>query len=728
MEQALPKKRPVGESSCLGATSTKKAKHSTTTSTSTREKLELIYDLEQQPSSNAFWAGRVFPSTGAKDRAQRRLLPPMGVSMLGDHYTEWLDPDVVTSNVCDWLRFAVVANAALITREFKEENTIRHMLKDDVNMKLHLSRGAVSIDINATTFFRVGSMRYGSWTLYGHLLRYLDEYGYNIDRATSQRSHVLTFVTSKLPLLQIAYVNEHTTPTDGDGAMQKALFTIVDHSLIIFDVIRGALYGYDGFNCNVPANSNAGKMALSIGRNCGQKLRQLIKHNDAIRMHVLGAIHKENMTFFRDVGIHDAIVTMESLFNVLDIDTRVCDIDEYNILYETNHRNNTIRRGLNVVNVDMKNIEGMFDHFVGRVYGKNGKLNDPQVFHHNVAAACCLLSLCYGGRSMGVLASDEISPMQLNLLDDIDDDERDNIKTLISMCTIDNMVVVRSTCKDPSLRSTVDVGNVHIDNTTIIPRIILWDMLFESYKRVSNVTSMSCDSRFAFFKLLEVTREWLYEYFRLKRDDIDWLAYPLYIDGIQLNIRMVTRTTQQTSDVRQPISDIYEMMKVECANCVNTHTTVPSTGTHVLRRFYVSIAFALYAQGSTTMGAFIRVNLGHRSGDSTHSYDHIRVINECNDIVHTTRDVSCVSTTVFDTTVGGLMATILDMKGDMAKMAKLLADRDELFDFRLKYLEERVSELEADVSNVQHSNFLMHDHVDTLNRLEWRVEDLEAKK
>lgn len=728
MEQAPSKKRPGDDSMPSTATTNKKVKHATTTSSHTRDMLEAMYDLQLQPACNAFWAGRVFPSTGAKDRAQRRLLPPMGMSMFGEPSIEWISPDVVTPDVCQWLRFVITANATLITREFKEENTIRHLLKDDIDMKLQLSKGAVSMSVDATTFFRVGSMRYGSWTLYGYLLQFLHSYGYNTDRYGTQRSHILTFVTSKLPLLRMQYVMDHTPNHDDGGALQMELCKTVNDSLTIFGLVRDALYGRDGHVCNVPANSDAGKMALSVGRNCGQKLRQLIKHNDTIRTRVLGDIHKDNADYFHGIGITGSVVTMQLLFNAFDVDMRVCDIDEYNILYETNHRNNTIRRGMNVVNVDMKNIERMFDHFVERVYGKNGKLNDPQVFHHNVAAACCLLSLCYGGRSMGVLASDEISPMQLNLLDDIDDDERDNIKTLISMCTIDNMVVVRSTCKDPSLRSTVDVGNVHIDNTTVIPRIILWDMLFESYKRVCNVSSVSCDARFAFFKLLEVTRDWLYEYFRLKRDDIDWLAYPLYIDGIRLNIRMVTRTTQQTSDIRQPISDIYEMMKVECANCVNTHTTVPSTGTHVLRRFYVSIAYALYAQGNTTMGAFIRVNLGHRSGDSTHSYDHIRVTGECNRIVHTTRDTSYVSTAVFDMTVAGLMATILEMKGDMAKMAKLLANSDELFDCRLKHLEERVSELEADVSNVQHSNFLMHDHVDTLNRLEWRVEDLEAKK
>jgi hypothetical protein len=253
-------------------------------------------------------------------------------------------------------------------------------------------------------------------------------------------------------------------------------------------------------------------------------------------------------------------------------------------------------------------------------------------------------------------------------------------------------------------------------------------MLFSSYKRVHNTSSLPCDSRFAFFKLLEVTREWLYEYFKLKCNNIDWLAYPVYVDGTRMNIRMVTRTTQQTSDIRQPINDVYEMMKSECINCVNTHTSVPPTGTHVLRRLYVSIAFALYAQNKTTMGAFIRVNFGHRSGDSTHAYDHIRVIGGDGAIQQPVCDDTYISRRIFDTTVSGLMASILEMKDDMAKMASLLADSDRVFDGRLRWLEERVSELEADVSNVQHSNYLMNDHVDTLTRLEWRVDDLEGKQ
>lgn len=725
---ATTNKRHADESKLPVTGPSKKPKHPTTTASRTREKLEAVYDLELQPACNAFWTGRIFPSTGAKDRAQRRLLPPMGVSMLGEPAIEWLDPDVVTPDVCQWLRFVTTANATLISREFKEENTIRHMLKSDVNMKLNLSKGAVSMDVDATTFFRVGSMRYGSWTLYGHLLEFLSSHGYIIDRQGTQRSHVLTFVTSKLPLLRILYVMDHVTQHNKDDALQKELCITVNDSLTTFGLVRDALYGHDGSVCNVPAHSNAGRMALSVGRNCGQKLRQLIKHNDTLRTHILGDIHKTNVKFFHDLGISESVITMELLFNALKVDTRVCDVDEYNVLYETNHRNNTIKRGMNVVNVSMNNIDVMFDHFVKLVYGTNGSIEDPQVFHHNIAAACCLLSLCYGGRSMGVLTSDEITPMQLNLLDDIDDDERDNIKTLISLCTIDNMIIVRSTCKDPSLRSGVDISNVHIDNTTIIPRIVLWNMLSDSYSRVYDVASGSCDSRFAFFKLLEVTREWLYEYFKLKCDDIDWLTYQVFVNGVRMNIRMVTRTTQQMSDVRQPVNDIYEMMKIKCSDCVSTYSHIPPTGTHVLRRLYVSIAFALYAQNKTTMGAFIRVNLGHRSGDSTHSYDHIRVINRVNNVEHTAPDVPCVSSTVFDTTIGGLMATMLEMKSDMAKMATLLANSDEIFDYRLKYLEDRVSELEADVSNVQHTNFLLCDHTDTLKRLEWRVDDLEGKQ
>lgn len=725
MDQPQPKKRPSDESTS-STTTTKKARFNTRTSSHTRGELEALYDLGFQPACNAFWTGRVFPSTGSKDKSQRRLLPPMGISMLGEPPIEWIHPDVVPDSVCLWLGYVTAANATLISREFKEENTIRHMLKNDIDMKLHLKKGETNVDVDATTFFRVGSMRYGSWTLYGHLLQFLASHGYTFDRQDSQRSHVLTFVTSKLPLLMIRHTMDCTTRRDGDGTLQKELCRVIDDSLTMFGLVRDALYGHDGSDCNVPANSDAGKMALSVGRNCGQKLRQLIKHNTTFQTHVLGDIHNDNISYFRALGVTESVVTMELLFNALHIDKRVYDIEEYNTLYEMNNRNNIIKRGMSVVTVNMKNVENMFDYLVECVYGKHGDANDPDVSHRNIAAACCLLSLCYGSRSMGVLACDEITPMRLNLLDDLDETEKGNMGSLISMCTIDNMIAIRSTCKDPSFRSVVNSDDIHIDNATVMPRIVLWEMLYDSYKRVHVSPSMSCDARVMFFKLLEMTRAWMYEYFRLKCDDIKWITYPVCINGHTTHIRMVDKTTRQISDVRRPIDDIYGMMKDMCMTFVPKHTGVPSTGTHVLRRLYVSIAFACYAGNNTTMSAFIRVNLGHRSGDSTHAYDHIRVIGHVSRTDNSTRNGRYISTQVFDATVGGLMATILEMKAHMAQMAVLLSNSDEVFDNRLKWVEERLDTNEADVSNLQHSNYLMHDHVDTLRRLEWRVDDLEG--
>jgi len=726
MNQTQPKKRASDEP-VPSTSAAKKAKFTTRTSSRTRWELEAIYDLGLQPAYNAFWAGRVFPSTGSKDRSQRRLLPPMGISMLGEPPIEWIQPDVVPSDVCLWLGYVTAANHTLITREFKEENTIRHMLKNDIDMKLHLKKGETNVDVYATTFFRVGSMRYGSWTLYGHLLQFLTSHGYTFDRQDSHRSHVLTFVTSKLPLLMIRHTMDCITRRDGDGALQKGLCRVIDDSLTMFGLVRDALYGYDGSVCDVRANSDAGRMALSVGRNCGQKLRQLIKHNTEFQTYVLGDVHNKNISYFRALGITDSIITMELLFNALDIDKRVYDIEEYNTLYETNNRNSTIRRGMNAVTVDMKNIEDMFDSLVECVYGTNGSANDPMICHRNVAAACCLLSLCYGSRSMGVLACDEITPMRLNLLDDLDETERGNMGSLISMCTIDNMIAIRSTCKDPSFRSVVNSADIRIENATVMPRIVLWGMLYESYKRVNVSSSVSCDVRVMFFKLLEMTRAWIYEYFRLKCDDIKWITYPVCIDGHTMHIRMVDKTNYQTSDVHRPLDDIYEMMKATCTACVTKHTDVIPTGTHVMRRLYVSIAFARYASNNTTMSAFIRVNLGHKSGDSTHAYDHIRVtgrIRRDDQSIHSGRYISA---DVFDAAIGGVMATILEMKAQMAQMAVLLSNSDEMFDNRLKWMEERLETVEADVSNLQHSNYLMHDHVDTLRRLEWRVDDLEAK-
>lgn len=669
-------KRPADASLHLVSGPTKKNKYYFTTSKSTREKMELLYDTELQPMHNSFWAGPVFPSKGAKDRSQRRILPPMGVSMLNGPYIEWLEPDITTPNVLEWMRFVLVANADLIKREFEEENTIRHMMKEDKDLKLHVSRGAVSMDIDTNVLFRVGSMRYGSWTLYGRLLMFLHEHKYDVDRS-AQISHVMTFVTSKLPLLQISYAMNHTNGDDA-GALQLALYKTIDDCLTIFILVRDALYGYDGTVCHVSAHSDAGMMALSIGRNCGQKLRQLIKYNELIRTHLLGSVCESNVEFMSQVGISDSIITMETLFRSLHVDTRVCDVLDYNATYEETQRSNVIKRGMNVVHVDMTNIECMFDHFVKRVYGDGGNVSDPQISHENVASACCLLSMCYGGRSMGVITADKITPMQMDVLDSINETERENFKSLISMCTIDNMITVRGTMKDPAFRANADVGDIHIDNTTVMPRVVLWDMLMGSYERVYNTDTESrdpypCNPWFAFFTLLKETREWLYEYFRLKCDTIEWMSYQVSIDGKQLDIKMVNRTTQHSNDVRKPMSDIYDMMKIECTKCVTAYTNVPPTGTHILRRFYVSIAFAKYAHNETTMSAFIRINLGHKSGDSSQAYDQIRV-NGANE----TQQHVCN---------GLCMSLIADMKSEMAMMRSELDELTSMATARFEKLE-----------------------------------------
>lgn len=718
------KKKRKSESSSSHTWARKKAK--TTTDSGTRDKLEVLYDLELQPPCNGFWTGRVFASTGAKDRAQRRLLPPMGVSVFGAPKLGWLEPISSTADVCDWLRCVLKLNGHVICREFREENTIRHQLKEDESMKLHLKMGASHMDVDARTFFRVGSMRYGSWTLYGRLLMFLDKHGYDVDRAGSQRSHVLTFVATKLPLMYIKHVMEHDCDDDQEQLQLKLLKT-VDNSLTCFALVRNALYGYSGNRCGVAANSNAGIMALSVGRNCGQRLRQLIKENEMIQKHVLGDIHETNKDAMCEMGVTTNVLSMHTMFKALQVDTRIRDIDEYNALYESRHRTSTINRGMHVIEVEKQDVMCMFDDLVKRVYGSNGAADDPQIFHGNVSSASCLLSLCYGGRSMGVLACDEIVPMQLRVLHDLDQNEHESIMNLIAMSSIDNMVVIRSTCKDPAFRANADVNAVNIDEATNMPRIILWDLLYESYKRVYPDRDVTYSARVIFFKLLESTRAWLYEYAKLKRGDIEWITYPLHVDGVEMTIRMINRTKHHIHDIRQPVNDIYEMMRGTCTDVMTRHTEIPPTGTHVMRRLYVSIAFSRYAQGTTTMGAFIRVNLGHRSGHSSHSYDHIRIVSETDDEESSTCGTSCVSKCDHDKTVSGLMATILEMKGDMTKMATMIADGDELFDGRVKWLENRVSELEADVSNLQHTNSLMNDHVDTVTRLEWRVSDLEAK-
>ena len=669
-------KRPAGASRHLVSGPTKKNKYIVTTKKHIREKMELLYDTELQPMHNSFWAWPVFPSKGAKDRAQRRILPPMGASMLDEPYIEWLEPDVITPNVLEWLRFVLVANADLIKREFKEENTIRHMMKEDKDLKLHVSRGPLSTYIDACTLFRPGSMRYGSWTLYGRLLMFLHEHKYDVDRS-AQISHVMSFVTSKLPLWQISYVMNHTNGDD-DGALQLALYKTIDDCLTIFNLVRDALYGYDGTVCHVSAQSDAGIVALSVVRNCGQKLRQLIKYNEVIHKHVLGNVHASNVEYMKQVGIVDEVITMEIVFRSLRVDTRVLDILEYNNAYEASQRSNVIKRGMNVVHVDMTTIECMFDYFVKRVYGDGGNANDPQISHENVASACCLLSMCYGGRSMGVLTGDKLTPMQMDVLDDISDAERENFKSLISMCTIDNMIIVRGTMKDPAFRLAYDTGDVHIENTTVMPRVVLWDMLLESYERVYKTQTESCDLYpydpcFVFFKLLKETREWLYEYFRLKCDTIEWMSYQVTIDGKQLDIKMVNRTTQHSDDVRKPMSYLYEMMKAECNECVTVYTNVPISGTHILRRFYVSIAFAKYAHDETTMSAFIRINLGHKSGDSSQAYDHIRV----NVAKHTPQTVCN----------GSCMSLIADMKSEMVKMKSEMDELTSMVTARIGKLE-----------------------------------------
>lgn len=620
-KRSLPSEDGIGL--LASVSTTKRAKHSRLVKKSTRNQLEAFYDPVIQPKANAFWPGRIFPSKDLKDESQRRLFPPIGMSFMSGSDYEWLDPDVITSKVCDWLRFVTTANVDLICREFEEENMIRSLMKDDPDMKMRMSDGTTTIYVAASTYFREGSIHYGSWSLYGRLLMFLDKHGYITTRSMITRSHVLSFISTSLPSVLISYAESHANDTVGD--MQCAIACAIDNMLTAFVVTRNALYGYDGQTCKLPADSVVGKMALTVSRNCGQRLRIFIKHDDLIKKYVLGEIHPLNRVCLGELGITGPPITMSSLFTALRVDERVRDMPEYWDTHEEMAGERMVSKGFDVTIVPIDAVHALVDELVKHVYEERDDSLQPNINMDNIGHACCLIEVLYGGRCMGVLGCDAIMPFDAcNDANDINND-RECIKRLIDACSIDNMLVVRSTCKDYKLRGVVDSSKLGLDVAGSCTRIALWGMLAESFRRVYPNHAYNLDGSFEFMRLLQWTRRFIRTDI-YTNGDADWTCYKTMNGDFPIMIDVIDNPDRSVSNFRSCMPIVYTLMKNVCNDVLGKYTKIPLSGTHALRRLYVSIAYARYADEKMTMASFIRVNLDHISSTSSHAYDNIRVV------------------------------------------------------------------------------------------------------
>ena len=695
---------------------------------STRSHLEVLYNPAIQPPSNGFWPGKVFESKNFKDEAQRRLCPPLGMSFLSGVDYEWLEPDVVTPNVCDWLRFVTKANVDLICREFKEENVIRSMMKDSPELKLHMTDGVYTMYVPASTYFREGSVHYGSWSLYGRLLMFLDNHGYETTRSMINRSHVLSFITTRLPGLMISYAKSHAS--EAYGELQHALAHSVNDMITMFVVARDALYGYDGRKCKIPVDSVAGGMVLTLSRNCGQRLRSFIKQNDMIKKHVLGSIHSANVDRLALIGLQGPVITMNSLFNALRVDQRIRDIQEYWDAHEEKAGNKMVSKGFDVTIVSIDSVHALIDEMVKCLYTKCDGLLNPAVTTANIGFACCLIAILYGGRSMGVLGCDEIT-----LFDDSSDANdhargRECLDRLINLCSLDNMLVVRSTCKDYKLRGVVDSSGLGLEHAGSCTRIALWEMLVESFERVYPDSDNECSGATAFFCLLQASRLIIHKDMYIDGDD-DWKTYKYYVfDNFHIGISVLDNPDRSVANFRSRMSNVYTAMKTVCNNVLGKHTDIPLSGTHALRRLYVSIAYARYADEKMTMASFIRVNLGHHSSSSSHAYDNIRVIG-CQEKPSSVEDDEQKSVIEsLNDEIAVLKSEMRDMKAHMDELRKeneMLTGNSELAYVSRMIFDKRIDANENQIETINQRDYLMADHIDTLRRLEWRVDDLEAK-
>lgn len=729
----VPSKRPVppttGAGLSAGMSTVKRAKYSCLVKKSTRNHLETFYNPVDQPPSNGFWPGTIFPSKNAKDEAQRRLFPPLGMSFLSGVEYEWLEPDVVTPNVCDWLRFVTNANRDLICREFEEENVIRSLMKNDPDTKLRMSNNVTTMYVDASIYFRDGSVHFGSWSLYGRLLMFLDRRGYELTRSMITRSHVLSFVSTRLPSLMVSHA-----VSNANGVLsheQRAVAQVVNDMITMFVVTRNALYGYDGDECKVPVDSVAGKMALTVSRNCGQRLRSFIKHDNTIKTCLLGPIQPDNVDRLALLGLRGPSITMNLLFDALRVDQRLRDIQEYWDAHEEQASDKIVSKGFDVTIVPVDAVHALLDELVKHLYIECDGLLSPAVTDGNIGYACCLIAVLYGGRSMGVLGCDEITPLGDSSDADDQSDGRDCVKRLVNICSLDNMLVVRSTCKDYKLRGVVDSSGLGLDDAGSCTRIALWEMLVESFHRVYPNSDDECSGFVAFFCLLHRTR------FAICKDmyidgDGDWQTYDVKLShNFNIGVGVLNNPDKSVANFRSRMSNVYTMMKNVCNDVLGKYTDIPLSGTHALRRLYVSIAYARYADEKMTMASFIRVNLGHTSSNSSHAYDNIRVVG------YEDKPLPADGGGDKDDEVDKLKTEMAEMKNEMTGMKEELfrlrehvnelQQKSELASISRMIFDKRIDANDAQIDALHHHDFLMADHVDTLRRLEWRVDDLEAK-